>query len=116
MPARLLVAKEISKIFSVLSHPHRILIIEELKNGELDVNHLKEILGISQSRVSQHLSLLHSNRLVAKRREGHHVYYHLSKPEMAEWILQGLEFVKADIKDRKDLLSAFEKAEDLWNH
>ena len=116
MPYRLVVSKELSKVLSVVSHHHRIMIIEELgKEGELDVNHLQEILGISQSRVSQHLSVLRTNRLVAERREGRHVYYHLSNPAIAKWLLQGFEFIKADISGREDLLSALEKAEGAWN-
>ena len=94
MPSRALVAKELASIFKVVAHSDRICIIEELGDGEKDVNTLAERLELPGTRVSQHLSLLRAHRIVEERREGRHRLYHLSQPHLATWIVEGLEFVE----------------------
>ena len=73
-------------MFSVLAHPHRLRIVEELGSDERDVASLQSALGISHSGVSQHLSQLRALELVIERREGRHVFYRLMHPELAAWI------------------------------
>ena len=114
MPFREMVTEELAKLFNVLSHPHRIRIIEELRDGELDVNALEETLQISHSRVSQQLSLLRNHNLVCTRREGRHVYYSLTEPELARWLLEGLEFIVSRLDKSKELRSAVEEARHVW--
>ena len=46
MSERLIAARELAKLLNIFSHPQRIQIVEELKRGEKDVNHLKEELEI----------------------------------------------------------------------
>ncbi len=94
MPSRLVVARELSEIFKVIAHPDRIRLIEELRGGEKDVNTLAEQLDLTGARVSQHLSLLRAHRVVEERRDGRHHYYHLTQPEIADWIVDGLAFVE----------------------
>src|SRR5258707_2134752 len=93
MPEPFLVTKELADLLGVLAHPHRIRIIEELRETERDVNSLQAALGISHSGVSQHLSVLRAHRLVAERREGRHVYYHLRQIKLARWLVEGIEFI-----------------------
>ncbi len=97
MPSRQLVAKELADIFKLTAHPDRIRLIEELRLGEKDVNTLAESLSLPGSRVSQHLSLLRAHRLVEERRDGRHHYYHLVQPEIADWIIDALDFVEGRI-------------------
>lgn len=115
MPARHLVTKELSKLLGVLSHAHRIQIVEELRNEEKDVNSLEEILGISHARVSQHLALMRSHRLVVERREGRRVFYHLAQPELAVWLLDGLQFIEQDINTAQDIRKAVKQVKNLWS-
>jgi DNA-binding transcriptional ArsR family regulator len=115
MPARHLVAQEFSKFLSVLSHPHRIRIVEELRSQERDVNFLEEVLGISHARVSQHLALMRSHRLVLERRQGRRVFYHLIQPELAVWLVDGLRFIEREIEASKDMQQAVKQAMELWS-
>ncbi len=115
MPARLLVTKELSKLLSVLSHPHRIRIVEELRHQERDVNFLEEILGISHARVSQHLALMRSHRLVSERRQGRRVFYSLSQPEIASWLMEGLQFIERDIMATQDIHEAVQQVKAMWS-
>jgi DNA-binding transcriptional ArsR family regulator len=114
MPHRALVTKELAEFLGVLSHPHRIRIIEELRDGEQDVNSLQEALGISHSGVSQHLMVLRANRLVSERREGRHVFYQLRQPEMARWLLDATGFLEQGSADAAELRKAIGKARKDW--
>ena len=114
MPVRLLVTKELSKFLGVLSHPHRIRIVEELRHEERDVNFLEKALGISHARVSQHLALMRSHRLVVERRAGRRVFYRLGQPELAAWLLDGLDFIERDADATQDLREAVENVKSEW--
>ena len=68
----------VSNLFSLLSHPIRIKILWLLKKKKsLNVHEIQKELDISQSNVSQHLSLLRTNKLVTEERKGKEVYYSL---------------------------------------
>ncbi len=113
MPSRSLVAKELASIFKVIAHPDRIRIIEELRVGERDVNTMIASLGLPGPRVSQHLSLLRAHRMVEERRDGRHHFYHLSQPEIARWIAEGLLFVEGRMGGLSK--SAIDSARELWS-
>ena len=113
MPSRAIVAKELGSILKVIAHPDRIRMIEELRTGEKDVNTLVEVLDLPGPRVSQHLSLMRAHRLVDERRDGRHHFYHLSQPEIAGWITQGLDFVEGRMGGLSK--SAIEAARELWS-
>lgn len=114
MPHRALVAKELADFMGVLAHPNRIRIIEELRDGEHDVNSLQEALGISHSGVSQHLMLLRANRLVSERREGRRVFYQLRQPEIAGWLLEAIRFLEKGTAEADELRKAIGKTRKEW--
>jgi len=60
------------------------------------------------------LAVLRTNRLVTERRDGRHVFYRLSQPELAGWILEGLRFIEGDRQASEARLSAFEEARQKW--
>lgn len=94
MPSRKLIAKEMAEIFKILANPDRIRLVEELRGGEKDVNSISTVLGLPGPRVSQHLALLKAHRIVAERRDGRHHFYHLTRPDLAVWIIDGLDFIE----------------------
>jgi len=114
MPHRVLVTKELADFLRVLSHPHRIRIIEELRNAERDVNSLQEALGISHSGVSQHLMVLRSHRLVSERREGRRVFYQLPQPEIASWLMDATRFLEKESAAAAELRKAIDKTRKSW--
>lgn len=89
--------------------------IEELKTQELTVGTLKDILEISPAAASQQLSILRSHGIVVENRQGRNVYYHLQQPKIAEWILDGLEFVLPDQQEVQSTVSAIENARNAWS-
>ena len=58
------------EVFSMLSDATRIRIILALRDQELSVNHLAEIVDKSAPAVSQHLAKLRLARIVSTRQEG----------------------------------------------
>jgi DNA-binding transcriptional ArsR family regulator len=114
MPWRALLTKEMGDFLGVLAHPHRIRIIQELRNKELDVNGLQSVLEISHSRVSQHLSVLRSHHVVVERREGRHVFYRLLQPSLAQWLSNGLEFLRQESAHHAEVSEAVTKSKVLW--
>jgi DNA-binding transcriptional ArsR family regulator len=111
---RAVVKNELARMLGVLSHPHRIRIVEELRDGEKDVSGLQAALGVSQSVVSQHLATLRSSRMVAERREGRHVFYRLVQPELFTWLADGLAFVTGEERRLASGRDAVEQARELW--
>lgn len=116
MPYGILVSQKLAKLFGTLSHPARIRIIAELRDGELCVNALQEKLGISHSAVSQHLALMRSHDLIKERRAGRHVFYRVSSPAITEWLVDGIQFILPDQNDSEALKSAVERARETWSH
>lgn len=115
MPQRLVVSREMATLLGVLAHPHRVRIIEELRAEELDVNSLQGILAVSHSRVSQHLSVLRSHRLVTERREGRHVYYRLVHPGLAKWLVEGMVFLSQGEQLSQEIREAVHATVELWS-
>ncbi len=99
-----------------ISHPHRIRIIEELHTQELDVNTLKGILKISHSSVSQNLSVLRAHKVVAQRREGNRVFYRLTQPELANWLLRGVNYIEGGLQSEQKIRCAVDEVMKVWCH
>jgi len=71
-----------SEFCKTLSNPKRQEILDTLRIKELTVSELAEKTNISQANLSQHLGSLRTKGLVSTRRDGIHVYYHLSNPKI----------------------------------
>ena len=67
--------KQAVKIFKALGDPTRLRIVKLLENGELCVCQLTAALGMGQSRISRHLSILKQAGLIEDRRVGKWVHY-----------------------------------------
>lgn len=113
MTFRVLVTEKLGRMLAVLSHPHRLRIVEELGASERDVATLQAALGISHSGVSQHLALLRSHGLVVERRVGRRVFYRLPQPGVAQWLLDGLRFIEPG-PEQVELRSAVRDAREAW--
>jgi len=113
MPSRLIAAKELAEIFKALGHADRVRLIEELRGGERDVATLAEALHLPATRVSQHLALLRSMRLVDQRHAGRRHFYRLEQPDLARWIVAGLDFVEA--RAAVAPLASVEAARRIWS-
>ncbi|QOI65836.1 helix-turn-helix transcriptional regulator (plasmid) [Arthrobacter sp. TES] len=66
------------EVFAMLADATRVRIILALRDGEMSVNHLADIIGKSPTAVSQHLAKLRLGRIVAARQDGTRVFYRLA--------------------------------------
>jgi DNA-binding transcriptional ArsR family regulator len=66
--------------FRVLAEPVRLRLLNALRAGERTVTQLVADTGATQANVSRHLALLHQHHMVARRKEGLHVYYRIADP------------------------------------
>lgn len=73
-----------SEFCKVFTHPKRLQIMHLIGQREMAVMDLVEATGLRQSNVSQHLSILRTNRIIKERREGNKVYYTLANPRILE--------------------------------
>lgn len=61
--------------FAVLSAPMRLRVLSSLCYGEKNVGELLGDVPTTQPNMSQHLTILHRAKFVAKRRKGNQIYY-----------------------------------------
>ncbi|MFC1873182.1 metalloregulator ArsR/SmtB family transcription factor [Chloroflexota bacterium] len=73
-----------AEICKTLADPNRLMILHELKKGEMSVGQLIAKLMLPQSNVSRHLAILRERDVVSTRREATTKYYSLSDPKIAE--------------------------------
>ena len=71
-------AELIARRFRALSDPLRVRILDLLRDQELSVTTLAERLGAGQQNVSKHLALLTDAGMLARRKDGTHVYYRIA--------------------------------------
>ncbi len=112
---RRIAAQELAKFLSAISHPERIRIIEELNKQELDVSTIHTRLELPQSAVSRHLGILKAQRIVGERKLGRQVFYQLLSPQLAHWLIGGLEILEEQSHNEVPLSKAFKSARKLWN-
>jgi len=88
-------AELIARRFRALSDPTRLRILDYLRSHEeASVGELTEILGTSQQNVSKHLSALHAEGFVSRRKRGTSSLYRITDPgvhEICDGISAGIE-------------------------
>ena len=65
----------LAEYFKVFSEPNRLMVLEALREGPLNVTAVVQCTGLSQALVSKHLKLLTIAGVVARRPEGSRVFY-----------------------------------------
>ena len=84
------------KMLKALSNERRLMIVCELFKGEQSVGSLEEIIGLSQSALSQHLARLRRDGLVKTRRDAQTIYYSLQGDESLQKVLECLHELYCD--------------------
>jgi ArsR family transcriptional regulator len=70
-------------LFRAFSDRTRLRILYMLRDGELCVCHIVDVLGVPQPKASRHLAYLRKAGLVKARREGQWSYYRLAPARTA---------------------------------
>lgn len=69
-----------SKLLKALANPKRLEIIHLLRDQELSVTQIQNMLDLPQANLSQHLMVLRESEVVQTRKEGKEIYYKLAHP------------------------------------
>lgn len=97
------------KTLRILSDPTRIRILRLLREEELSVAELQEILGMGQSRISTHLSQLRQAGLVSDRRVGKNSLYTFGTDgQMDAALLPVLDQASRELEEIPEDLAALE--------
>lgn len=89
--------KQASRFLKAVSNEHRLMVLVHLSVGEKSVSELEELVGLSQSALSQHLARLRKERLVRTRRKAQMIFYSLNSQDVTT-LLEAVNFIfsKAD--------------------
>jgi DNA-binding transcriptional ArsR family regulator len=67
-----------SRSLKAISHPLRLKILCTVADTEISVQDIVNLVGTSQSNISQHLAILREKGILASRKDANRVYYRVS--------------------------------------
>ena len=80
-------------IIKALADENRLRALMMLREGELCVCQIIEMLGLAPSTVSKHMSILRQVRLVESRKEGRWMYYRLNDEASTPSVMEALQWI-----------------------
>ncbi|WP_282860274.1 ArsR/SmtB family transcription factor [Pseudoclavibacter helvolus] len=78
------------EVFRLLADATRIRVVLALRDGELSVNNLAEIVERSPAAVSQHLAKLRWGKLVRVRQDGNRAFYRLTDEHAMRLVVEAI--------------------------
>jgi len=78
-------------VCKAFAHPTRLAILNALRDKEMTVTDMTQSLGVAKGNLAQHLAILKQRQIVATRREGINVFYHVTDPK----IIQACELMRS---------------------
>jgi ArsR family transcriptional regulator len=90
-------------IFKALSDPNRIRIVKMLEQRELCVCEVREVLNLSNSTVSKHLSILRDAGLITDDKEGKWVNYRIDTRSENPLVRSQLELLRKSFLDDEEV-------------
>ncbi len=97
--------RETVSVFKALSDPNRIRIVKMLEGRELCVCEVREVLELSISTVSKHLSILRDADLIMDSKDGKWVNYRLNEKSESGFVRSQLELVRKSFSDDAQVAS-----------
>lgn len=85
-----------AEMCKVFSNPTRLEILNLLRDGESSVTELIEKTKLSQTNISQHLSIMKSKGIVTSNRKGKNIYYKLTNPK----IIKAFDIIREVLAER----------------
>ncbi len=96
-----------AEISKTLANPIRLAILHTLNGCEKSVNELTDIIGISQSNLSQHLALMRQKGIVKTRKQGTSIYYSVTNPKINQACDMVREVLLDQLNHRQELAKSF---------
>ena len=97
--------KQYLAITKALSDSSRVRALAALRDGELCLCQLVELLKLAPSTASQHLSVLHEAGLVERRKEGRWHYYRLAGRGAPEVVRRAIRWTLEAVRDEPAITS-----------
>ena len=82
---------EWAELLRIVAHPARLAILGAVVQGPRCVNDIQELLAVRQSNVSQHLTVLRHNGLIAFHQDGGRRCYYLTRPALVRALFELIE-------------------------
>lgn len=77
-------AAEVAALLKAIANQRRLMVLCKLvEDGEMRVGDIADAVGLSQSALSQHLSVMKAEGLVTYRRESQTLWYRIADPRVA---------------------------------
>ncbi len=96
-------------IFRALADPSRVRILKMLEQRELCVCEIREVLNLSTSTVSKHLTILRDAGLILDRKEGKWVNFRLNATRSEVLVRPILALLKNGLTDEEEIVQDREK-------
>jgi len=103
-PRRRLLFEARATVMKALAHPSRLIIMDELSEGERCVCELRDAVGSDMSTVSKHLSVLRNAGLVADDKRGLQVFYRLKAPCVLSFMACVQSVLEEQAREQRALL------------
>lgn len=84
-----------TRLLKAIANQHRLIILSRLAEREYSVGELEQVIGLSQSALSQHLARLRRDKLVSTRRQAQMIFYSLAQSQTKE-LLESLAAIFGD--------------------
>lgn len=95
-----------TNVLKALSHPIRLMIIDNLRHGEKTVSELVRAINEEQSNISKHLGILKTNGLISDRKAGLNVFYSLKVQCITDLFCCLDSMIEENIKYQQNLLDS----------
>jgi ArsR family transcriptional regulator len=86
-------------ITKALADENRVRMLLALRDQELCLCQIIELIALAPSTVSKHMSILRQSRLVEGRKSGRWMYYRLAGPGVSPAVRKALEWVRHSLAD-----------------
>lgn len=100
------VMEHLADYFKVFSEPNRLVVLEALRAGALNVTAVVDKTGLSQALVSKHLKLLTNAGVVERRPEGSLVFYEVKDRSVFRLLSQAEKLMLDARRQQLDALAA----------
>lgn len=90
-------------IAKALSDENRVRVLMSLRQGELCVCQIMELLDLAPSTVSKHMAVLYQAGLVDARKDGRWMYYKLPESDAPPAVRDALAWTHAALTDSKQV-------------
>jgi ArsR family transcriptional regulator len=84
-----------AQVAKALAHESRLMIIDALKDKDMCVLDLTQLIGADQSTVSKHLSVLKNAGILEDRKDSNRVFYHLKTPCVINFFECAMEVIRS---------------------